>query len=272
MRVVVVAPLTAEGGWQPGSYWTGWRSLPHAALATTVVALTSNTPDQSLDLKTATAHLRETGVTVVHLPYDRHLAAGGPIRPESARAKPPPRRHPARRRGDERAVQVDDTAPHPPPRTHHSPPTCTGTCVIEPPPNLLRQGGQRGHRPVADGRRHGLGRDDDGDPQQPVRRARRHRPGLIAVLGAVALFLSQRGKPGGSGAYSASVIWSIWRNCARSSLEPSANGAAQPAAQPSPAGAVRPDPRPGPGLVNGAEPTPTSSTCVSASATCPSRT
>ncbi|MGW3120954.1 nucleotide-binding protein [Streptomyces sp. NPDC001107] len=79
---VVVAPLTAEGvgGTRIVLDWLG--QLPHEALASTVVALTSGTPDMNLDLKTATAHLRETGVTIVHLPYDRHLAAGGPIRTE----------------------------------------------------------------------------------------------------------------------------------------------------------------------------------------------
>ncbi|MHB9859061.1 MinD/ParA family ATP-binding protein [Streptomyces sp. YIM S03343] len=77
---VVVAPLTAEGvgGTRIVLDWLG--QLPHAALASTVVALTSGTPDLKLDLTSATAHLRETGVTVVHLPYDRHLAAGGPIK------------------------------------------------------------------------------------------------------------------------------------------------------------------------------------------------
>lgn len=76
---VVVAPLTAEGvgGTRMVLDWLG--QLPHAALASTVVALTSNTSDANLDLKAATAHLRETGVTLVHLPYDRHLAGGGPI-------------------------------------------------------------------------------------------------------------------------------------------------------------------------------------------------
>ncbi|MGW7527620.1 type VII secretion protein [Streptomyces sp. NPDC054783] len=79
---VVVAPLTAEGvgGTRVVLDWLG--QLPHAALASTVVVLTSNTPDAHLDLKAATAHLRETGVTLVHLPYDRHLAGGGPIMPD----------------------------------------------------------------------------------------------------------------------------------------------------------------------------------------------
>jgi MinD-like ATPase involved in chromosome partitioning or flagellar assembly len=77
---VVVAPTTAEGvnGTRQVLDWLG--QLPHAALSSTVVALTSNSPDVTLDRKAAVAHLKETGVTVVTVPYDRHLAQGGPIR------------------------------------------------------------------------------------------------------------------------------------------------------------------------------------------------
>lgn len=77
---VVVAPMTAEGvnGTRQVLDWLG--QLPHSALASTVVALTANSPDLTLDLKTAVAHLRESGVHVVPVPYDRHLAQGGPIR------------------------------------------------------------------------------------------------------------------------------------------------------------------------------------------------
>ncbi|RPF33679.1 hypothetical protein [Streptomyces sp. TLI_185] len=77
---VVVAPMTAEGvgGTRQVLDWLG--QLPHSALATTVVALTASSPDMILDVKAATAHLKETGVPVVVLPYDRHLAGGGPIR------------------------------------------------------------------------------------------------------------------------------------------------------------------------------------------------
>jgi len=77
---VVVAPLTAEGVGGTRVVLDWLAQLPHEALSCTVVALVSGTPDLNLDLKTATAHLRETGVSIVHLPYDRHLAAGGPIR------------------------------------------------------------------------------------------------------------------------------------------------------------------------------------------------
>ncbi|MGC4973476.1 hypothetical protein ACLQ2D_11260 [Streptomyces sp. DT199] len=76
---VVVAPMTAEGihGTRQVLDWLG--QLPHSALATTVVALSVSSPDTTLDPKTAAAHLREPGVPVVLLPYDRHLAQGGPI-------------------------------------------------------------------------------------------------------------------------------------------------------------------------------------------------
>lgn len=76
---VVVAPLTAEGvnGTRQVLDWLA--RLPHSALASTAVALSANSPDTTLDVKTAVAHLREAGVAVVLLPYDRYLAQGGPI-------------------------------------------------------------------------------------------------------------------------------------------------------------------------------------------------
>ncbi|WP_316754199.1 hypothetical protein [Streptomyces herbicida] len=79
---VVVAPTTAEGVGGTRQVLDWLAGLPHSALATTVVALTANSPDMILDVKAATAHLKETGATVVVLPYDRHLAGGGPIRTE----------------------------------------------------------------------------------------------------------------------------------------------------------------------------------------------
>ncbi|MEV5278096.1 hypothetical protein [Streptomyces sp. NPDC052811] len=76
---IVVAPMTAEGVGSTRVVLDWLGRLPHGALATTVVALTANSPDMTLDLKAATAHLREAGVTVLPVPYDRHLAQGGPI-------------------------------------------------------------------------------------------------------------------------------------------------------------------------------------------------
>ncbi|MFF2652566.1 hypothetical protein [Streptomyces sp. NPDC058045] len=76
---VIVAPMTAEGvdGTRQVLDWLS--QLPHPALSTTVVVLSAASPDATLDARTATAHLREPGVPVVLLPYDRHLAQGGPI-------------------------------------------------------------------------------------------------------------------------------------------------------------------------------------------------
>ncbi|MFF1450669.1 hypothetical protein ACFVYF_21380 [Streptomyces sp. NPDC058274] len=76
---VVVAPMTAEGVSGTRQVLDWLAQLPHSALADTVVALSASSPDTTLDEKTAAAHLRETGVIVVPLPYDRHLAQGGPI-------------------------------------------------------------------------------------------------------------------------------------------------------------------------------------------------
>lgn len=77
---VVVAPTTAEGVGATRQVLDWLGQLPHSALSATVVALTAGSPDMILDVKAATAHLKETGVPVVVLPYDRHLAGGGPIR------------------------------------------------------------------------------------------------------------------------------------------------------------------------------------------------
>jgi MinD-like ATPase involved in chromosome partitioning or flagellar assembly len=77
---VIVAPMTAEGVCGTRVVLDWLAHLPHQALATTVVALIASSPDMTLDLKAAIAHFREVGVTVVSLPYDRHLAQGGPIR------------------------------------------------------------------------------------------------------------------------------------------------------------------------------------------------
>ncbi|MEW2527670.1 type VII secretion protein [Streptomyces sp. NPDC047071] len=78
---VVVAPMTPEGvgGTRLVLDWLG--QLPHSALATTVVALTATSPDMTLNARAAAGHLRETGVPVVAVPYDRHLAGGGAIDP-----------------------------------------------------------------------------------------------------------------------------------------------------------------------------------------------
>ncbi|MDG4856779.1 hypothetical protein P8605_01120 [Streptomyces sp. T-3] len=76
---VVVAPVTAEGvnGTRQVLDWLA--RLPEPTLAHSVVALCESSPHIRLDVKAAIGHLRETGVSVVHVPYDRHLGAGGPV-------------------------------------------------------------------------------------------------------------------------------------------------------------------------------------------------
>jgi MinD-like ATPase involved in chromosome partitioning or flagellar assembly len=79
---VLVAPATLEGVASTRAVLDWMAGLPRPVLATTVVALTASSPDMTLSVKAATEHLREPGVAVVVLPYDRHLAAGGTVRTE----------------------------------------------------------------------------------------------------------------------------------------------------------------------------------------------
>ncbi|MFJ1648552.1 type VII secretion protein [Streptomyces sp. NPDC088258] len=77
---VLVAPATLEGVSSTRAVLDWMAGLPGPVLATTVIALTVSTPDASFGVKAATRHLEETGARVVVVPYDRHLAAGGPVR------------------------------------------------------------------------------------------------------------------------------------------------------------------------------------------------
>ncbi|MGW0556030.1 MinD/ParA family ATP-binding protein [Streptomyces sp. NPDC002926] len=77
---VLVAPATVEGVVGARTVLDWMAGLPRTALPGTVVALTSVSPDMTTDLKAASRHLQETGVPVIGIPYDRHLAAGGPVR------------------------------------------------------------------------------------------------------------------------------------------------------------------------------------------------
>ncbi|NUK27467.1 type VII secretion protein [Streptomyces lunaelactis] len=77
---VLVAPATVEGVVGARTVLDWMAGLPRTALPGTVVALTSVSPDMTTDLKAAARHLQETGVPVIGIPYDRHLAAGGPVR------------------------------------------------------------------------------------------------------------------------------------------------------------------------------------------------
>ncbi|WEO96032.1 hypothetical protein A6P39_019430 [Streptomyces sp. FXJ1.172] len=78
---VLVTPATAEGVTSTRAVldWMASVQRPRM-LARTVVVLAATSPHMTLDLSAASAHLKLEGVTVLKLPYDRHLAVGGPIR------------------------------------------------------------------------------------------------------------------------------------------------------------------------------------------------
>ncbi|GAA1108434.1 type VII secretion protein [Streptomyces javensis] len=77
---VLVAPATLEGVASTRTVLDWMAAVPRPMLPGTVVALTQSSPDTALDLDAARAHLAESGVEVMAIPYDRHLAAGGAIR------------------------------------------------------------------------------------------------------------------------------------------------------------------------------------------------
>ncbi|MFJ7419837.1 hypothetical protein ACIQXD_14670 [Streptomyces uncialis] len=77
---VLVTPATTEGVASTGAVLDWLGSLPVAVLPRTVVVLTATSPDASLDAGAAAEALARSGVGVVVLPYDRHLASGGVIR------------------------------------------------------------------------------------------------------------------------------------------------------------------------------------------------
>lgn len=192
---VVVAPLTAEGVGGTRVVLDWLAQLPHEALAFTVVALTSGTPDLNLDLKTATAHLRETGVTIVHLPYDRHLAAAWTHPYGAARLRHAPRGHAARGGGAAAggAGPLTQHLVHRPARATRPLPAAEAR-TIEPPPNLPE--GKMGSAatallPIA-------GVMSSVVMMTVIRSSQFAGLGavvlVVALLGAVALFLSQRGK------------------------------------------------------------------------------
>ncbi|MFD7106123.1 MinD/ParA family protein [Streptomyces celluloflavus] len=79
---VLTAPATPEGVTSTYSVLQWMQMLPRQVIVGTAVVLTELVPHQGLDLDEATRHLKSTGVSVQILPYDRHLAAGGPVRTE----------------------------------------------------------------------------------------------------------------------------------------------------------------------------------------------
>ncbi|MEU0659846.1 MinD/ParA family protein [Streptomyces lavendulocolor] len=79
---VLTTPATLEGIASTHAVLQWMQGLPRHIIAGTVVVLTELVPHTGLDLDEATRKLAATGASVQVLPYDRHLAAGGPIRTE----------------------------------------------------------------------------------------------------------------------------------------------------------------------------------------------
>ncbi|MCH0539323.1 MinD/ParA family protein [Streptomyces sp. MUM 203J] len=77
---VLTAPASLEGVTSTYAVLQWMRGLPEHVIAGTVVVLTGLTPHPRIGLDEAGRRLASTGATVHVLPYDRHLAAGGPIR------------------------------------------------------------------------------------------------------------------------------------------------------------------------------------------------
>ncbi|MFG3112815.1 MinD/ParA family protein [Streptomyces sp. NPDC048197] len=79
---VLTTPATPEGVTSTYSVLQWMQGLPRHVIAGTMVVLTELVPHSGLDLSEAVQKLQSTGVSVQVLPYDRHLAAGGPVRTE----------------------------------------------------------------------------------------------------------------------------------------------------------------------------------------------
>ncbi|MFJ4481668.1 hypothetical protein ACIP3D_04910 [Streptomyces longwoodensis] len=77
---VLTVPATLEGIASTRSVLEWMRGLPRDITTSTVVVLTETVPHRGLDLDKAAEQLKATGASVLTLPYDRHLAAGGAIR------------------------------------------------------------------------------------------------------------------------------------------------------------------------------------------------
>ncbi|WP_225845544.1 hypothetical protein [Streptomyces sp. HPF1205] len=76
---VLVTPATVEGVAGTRTVLDWMAGVPHM-LPGTVVVLNCAAPYAAIDTAGAARYLAQTGVTVLPVPYDRHLAAGGVIR------------------------------------------------------------------------------------------------------------------------------------------------------------------------------------------------
>ncbi|MYQ75484.1 MULTISPECIES: MinD/ParA family ATP-binding protein [unclassified Streptomyces] len=79
---VIAAPATLDGVTSTYSVLQWLRALPAHVIEGTVVALSVTTPRPGIDVDAAAERLASAGARVHVLPYDRHLAAGGPLRTE----------------------------------------------------------------------------------------------------------------------------------------------------------------------------------------------
>ncbi|MEU2023077.1 MinD/ParA family protein [Streptomyces sp. NPDC016469] len=77
---VLAAPATLDGVTSTYAVLQWLRALPRHVIEGTVVALSVTTPRPGIDIDAAAERLATTGARVHVLPYDRHLAAGGPLR------------------------------------------------------------------------------------------------------------------------------------------------------------------------------------------------
>ena len=74
---ILVAPATVDGALSTRSALDWFQRGPHAALLQrTLIVLASHSPHIDGDLNRSRALLAAEGLPVIHLPYDRHLAAG----------------------------------------------------------------------------------------------------------------------------------------------------------------------------------------------------
>ncbi|MFH8407917.1 MinD/ParA family protein [Streptomyces sp. NPDC018019] len=76
---VLTAPATPEGVTSTYAVLRWMRELPHRLITGTVVVLTETAPGPGIDLGAAVRQLTSTGAGAHVLPYDRHLASGGPV-------------------------------------------------------------------------------------------------------------------------------------------------------------------------------------------------
>jgi MinD-like ATPase involved in chromosome partitioning or flagellar assembly len=80
---ILIAPATVDGALSTRSALDWFLRGSHAhLLQRTVVVLVTHTPHVDGDLNRSRALLAAEGVPVIHLPYDRHLAAGTALDPD----------------------------------------------------------------------------------------------------------------------------------------------------------------------------------------------